>query len=76
MAALFGVASYLSFAVNTLILLALHTRAQGDDVEDSLWDRIQQGPEATNGADKILFACVILLSFELLDFSSKHSGRK
>jgi hypothetical protein len=41
----------------------------------SFWDRVQLGPSALETLDKILFAAMILMAFELLDYISKNFGR-
>jgi hypothetical protein len=72
-----GVAPYVAFVANAVFLLGYHVHADTDDFsEATLWDRLQQGPDAVNALDKVLFGVLILLAFELLDFLTNHSGSK
>jgi hypothetical protein len=72
-----GATPYVAFAANAVFLLGYHVHADTEDVsEATLWDRFQQGPDAVNGLDKVLFGVLILLAFELLDFLTNHSGSK
>jgi hypothetical protein len=74
-----GVAPYIAFVANTVFLLGFHVHADTEKLSEgtsTLWDRLQQGPEALNALDKVLFGVLILLAFELLDFITNHSGSK
>lgn len=72
-----GVAPYVAFAANAVFLLGFHVHADTEDLsEATLWDRLQQGPDALNALDKVLFGVLILLAFELLDYITNHSGSK
>jgi hypothetical protein len=73
-----GVAPYIAFVANAVFLLGFHVHADTTDLSEAatLWDRLQQGPDALNALDKVLFGVLILLAFELLDFITTHSGSK
>jgi hypothetical protein len=73
-----GVAPYVAFVASTVFLLGFHFHADTENLSEAntLWDRLQQGPEALNALDKVLFGVLILLAFELLDFITNHSGSK
>jgi sterol desaturase/sphingolipid hydroxylase (fatty acid hydroxylase superfamily) len=70
------VVPYLNFALSAIFLLSFHVYAADTLTSDNatLRERLRKGPEALEPLDKVLFAVLILLSFELLDFFSKHSG--
>jgi hypothetical protein len=79
MTSMIGVAPYVAFMASTVFLLGFHVHADTENLSEAtatLWDRLQQGPEALNALDKVLFGVLILLSFELLDFITYHSGSK
>jgi hypothetical protein len=74
-----GAAPYVAFVASTILLLGFHVHADTETLSEgasTLWDRLQEGPEALNGLDKVLFGVLILLAFELLDFITNHSGSK
>ena len=74
-----GIAPYVAFVANTVFLLGFHVHADTENLSEAtatLWDRLQQGPEALNTLDKVLFGVLILIAFELLDFITIHSGSK
>jgi hypothetical protein len=70
------VVPYLNFSLSAIFLLSFHVYAADTLTSDNatLRERLRKGPEALEPLDKVLFAVLILLSFELLDFFSKHSG--
>jgi hypothetical protein len=79
MNAMIGVAPYVTFVAYTVFLLGVHVHLDREKLSEhasTLWDRLQEGPEALNGLDKVLFGVLILLAFELLDFITNHSGSK
>lgn len=66
-----AIAPFLAFFFNTVLLLAYHVRAEPQ--ESSLWTRLN--PDHWNARDAILFVVLMLMSFELLDFLVKNSGK-
>jgi hypothetical protein len=61
-----------------LVLWNCHVRADDFTVIDGFlprfWERLQAGPHAFNLLDKLFFGALMLLSFEVLDYISKHCG--
>jgi hypothetical protein len=59
---------------NTLLLIAYHARAEGEESVLSWTDRLRSGPDGLSTMDKLVLAVLVSLGFELLDFCAKNWG--
>jgi hypothetical protein len=58
-------------------VLSFHVHAEGSAVDSSdrgLWERVTLGPEYFTTIDKVLFAVLIVLAMELLNYIAHNSG--
>jgi hypothetical protein len=72
-------ASIAIFALNALLTLAYHVRAEEPasmQSPPSFYERLKQGPDGFTTEDKILVGAFVTLAFEFLDFCCKRSGSK
>lgn len=60
------------FVINVWLVLLVH--AADDESVPTLLQRLLRGPDAWETSDRLLFVAMVLASFELLDYVSKHSG--
>ena len=69
-----------SFLLAALVLVQFHIRTEAavivGDGEPSFSERIRKGPAGLTILDKILFGALMLIAFEVLDYITKHVGRK
>ena len=65
-------------------LLGFHVHAQANNEVkahhcchwDEMWNRVSSGPSSLSNTDKALFAAIILLGMELLNYLSGNLGRE
>ena len=77
---LFRAGGVSSFVLAALFLVQYHIRVDAavifGDHEPSFAERMREGPTSLTTLDKILFGVLMLIAFELLDYITKHIGRK
>lgn len=62
---------------SALLLLAFHVHAEtnsNSSDHNSLFDRIQAGPQHLTGLDMILVGSLLMLGLEVVDFGTSNSG--